>query len=511
MSLFMDLFSPSALAESIWGDVEFPDARLFPRLRKTVEMIIERLEAPASSMARKLMVGAQRLWNNVRLKPEKLVEPMLAHQAKLLTGAQALIVAHDTMEVDLTGRYKTDDSGPLRSSQACGHLLHWSLVVDPATHRPLAAVACNVWTRPMETRKKDHASRPPEERESIKWKREIIASVKVLAKAKIDAVLTHVFDREADMHDNFTFATEGRNKHRVITRAAQDHVIAEKPGTLRKLLATDGIWEREATCEREVPTKASESAMKEARKKGRAEVLAVRQTLKEMGGRRKVTLRLRWAQVTLTPDKKKKKSARRKPVKVWVVQALEQNAPLFVEPLEWVLLGTVPVETVQDALWVVDTYRDRWPIEPMHSVLKSGLHVEEQSVKDIDSMKRLLAVLLPVSLHLMRWAYGWRENPQELASKQVPTEVIVALKSACRYYELPLPRREWTIKDVVLRLAALGGYERRPDRTPGWLVLWRGWRKLLQFWRITHFAQNAAPDELPDKPPPKTSWKPRGL
>ena len=114
----------------------------------------------------------------------------------------------------------------------------------------------------------------------------------------------------------------------------------------------------------------------------------------------------------------------------------------------------------------------------------------------------MLAVLLPVSLHLVRWAYAWRADPKALARTQVPADVLVALKSACRYYELPLPRREWTIKDVVLRLAALGGYEHRPDRTPGWLVLWRGWRRLLDYWRLVHFARNASPAELPDKPAP---------
>ena len=508
MSTFSDLILPSNLVESIWGDVALPDARLHSRLRKTVAMMIERLEAPVSCVPRKLVVGAHRLWNNARVKPESLVEPMLAHQAKLLTGALSLVVAHDTMEIDLTGRYQTEDSGPLRSAHACGHLLHWSLAIDPTTRRPLAAVACNVWTRPMETRKGNHASRPLEERESIKWKREIEACTKALSAASVDALLTHVFDREGDTHDNFLYAID--ECHRIITRAQQEHSIAEGPGTLGKLFATEGVWEREAICTREVPTKASEAAMKEARKKGRAEVQAVRDALTKMGGRREASLRVRWARVTLTPDAHKKKSTRRRPAKVWAVQVLEPNVPPFVEPLQWMLLTTVPVETLEDALSVVDGYRARWPIEPMHTVLKTGLHVEAQSVTDVASTRRLLSVLLPVSLHLMRWAYGWRENPQELASAQVPDAVVSALKSACRYNALPLPRREWTIKDVVLRLAALGGYERRPDRTPGWLVLWRGWRELLRFWRIAHFVANAAPHELPGKPPPDPSWRPRG-
>jgi hypothetical protein len=89
MSLLTDLFNPRNLVDSIWCNTLLPDARLNPRLCKNVEMLIERLEAPAYSVPRKLMVGAQRFWNNDRVKPESLTAPMLAHQAKLLTGPVA--------------------------------------------------------------------------------------------------------------------------------------------------------------------------------------------------------------------------------------------------------------------------------------------------------------------------------------------------------------------------------------------------------------------------------------
>lgn len=509
MSSFTDSFSSDALAESIWGEADLPDARLHSRLRTTVSMLIERLDAPAARVPRKTLVGAQRFWNNPRVNPRSLMDPMLAHQATLVAKCAALIVSHDTMEIDLTGRHQPEDAGPLRSSNACGYLMHWALAVDPDTRRPLAALACNVWTRPMQTRKKDHASRPPEQRESIKWKREIKAALKVLRAAGNTARVTHVLDREGDTHDNFTFARAG--KHRIITRAAHDHAIQGPSGTLFKLLSQPAAWSQEAHITREVPTKASEGALREARQRGRAELESVRKALKAMGGHRPVQLRVRWACVTLAPDQHLKKSSRRASVKVWVVHVEEQGAPELVEPLSWVLLTTVPVANESDALWVLDGYRSRWPIEPMHAVLKTGLHAEQQSVDSVASMQRLLAVLLPVSLHLMRWAYGWRSAPQALASDLVPAEVIDALKSASKYRALPLPRRPWTLKDFVLRLAALGGYESRKDSSPGWLVLWRGWQELLRFWRVVQFARGAASDDLPDKSPPNPSWKPRGL
>ncbi len=224
----------------------------------------------------------------------------------------------------------------------------------------------------METRKGDSASRPSRRESfsgSARWRS------KELEGAAVDAVLTHVFDREVDTHDNFLYALD--KQRRIITRAQQE--TRSPRATLREFFATEGTWEREPICTREVPTKASEAAMKEARKKGRAEVQTVRNALTKMGGHREASLRVRWAQVTLMPDAHKKKSTRRRSAKVWAVQVLEQNVPSFVEPLEWMLLTSVPVATLDDALWVVDGYRARWPIEPMHTVLKTGLHVERRA------------------------------------------------------------------------------------------------------------------------------------
>ena len=72
---------------------------------------------------------------------------------------------------------------------------------------------------------------------------------------KVRAVITHLLDREGDTYDNLTFARA--KGHRIITRAAQEHVIAEAPGSIRKLLESSQGWAGETTCEREVPTKAA--------------------------------------------------------------------------------------------------------------------------------------------------------------------------------------------------------------------------------------------------------------
>ena len=125
-----------------------PDLRLEARLRTTARMLVERLEAPTTSAPRAERVGAQRFWKNDRIDPDALTAAMLDSQASLLAGHSRLILVHDTCEIDRTGRGEPDDAGPLRSNHARGYLARWALTVDPASREPLAALACDVWTRP---------------------------------------------------------------------------------------------------------------------------------------------------------------------------------------------------------------------------------------------------------------------------------------------------------------------------------------------------------------------------
>ena len=165
-------------------------------------------------------------------------------------------------------------------------------------------------------------------------------------------------------------------------------------------------------------------------------------------------------------------------------------APDNVEPVEWMLLTTCPVKTPADALRIGHWYKMRYGIEEVHKVLKTGLHMEDEPFDNIRSFRRYLAIAGPIATQLVRWREVAKESPQALASDHVEAEVIDALKEACRFRGISLPRRAWTLADFVVRLAQLGGYERRPDREPGWQVIWRGWRRLQEFIEIYKFAQS---------------------
>lgn len=54
-----------------------------------------------------------------------------------------------------------------------------------------------------------------------------------------------------------------------------------------------------------------------------------------------------------------------------VVYVVEKNPPEHQEPLEWVLLTSVEVNSFKDACQIVEWYKCRWIIEEYHKAIKS--------------------------------------------------------------------------------------------------------------------------------------------
>jgi hypothetical protein len=105
-------------------------------------------------------------------------------------------------------------------------------------------------------------------------------------------------------------------------------------------------------------------------------------------------------------------------------------------------------------------------VQPVHTKADAGSR----------GVPPLVCGACPIAAHIARWPYAARVRPLEPAALHAGDEAIEVLKLASRYHHLPLPRRPWTLRDVTLRLAEMGGYEPRKDQPPGWKVIWRGWR-----------------------------------
>jgi len=150
-------------------------------------------------------------------------------------------------------------------------------------------------------------------------------------------------------------------------------------------------------------------------------------------------------------------------IRVWEDPA---NSPVP-EPIEWLLLTTLAVESLSDALKVVELYRQRWLVEEYHKCLKTGCKMESRNLNHADKLLALLGVLSIVAVFLLQLKTpGQRVRP--------PDEFIKLVKRITKAKEdLSKPNA------LLRRIAMLGGFlGRKADGEPGWQTIWDGWTRI---------------------------------
>jgi len=192
---------------------------------------------------------------------------------------------------------------------------------------------------------------------------------------------------------------------------------------------------------------------------------------------RQATLALRLCPLTLFPPKHRK--AERLPgVDLWVVQVCEVAPPAEAEPIAWLLLTTVAVESVDDAIERVQWYSCRWGIEVWHRILKSGCRLEARQCQKAERLRRALALYSVLAWRIFYATMLARAVPDVPCSVLLDPDEWQALY--CAIHRVPTPPAEPpTLGQAVNWIAQLGGFvgRRRSDR-PGAEVMWRGFQHL---------------------------------
>jgi DDE family transposase len=80
---------------------------------------------------------------------------------------------------------------------------------------------------------------------------------------------------------------------------------------------------------------------------------------------------------------------------VWVIRVWEEQARDAEEPLEWLLVTSVPTTTLEEAWERVDWYQHRWLVEEYHHCLKSGCRIEQRQLQSVDGLMRRLGFVVP--------------------------------------------------------------------------------------------------------------------
>lgn len=180
----------------------------------------------------------------------------------------------------------------------------------------------------------------------------------------------------------------------------------------------------------------------------------------------RVTLKAPWRPGVPLPD-----------VSVNVVLVHEPN-PLEGEPaVEWILLTSLPIETLDQVRRVIQSYPVRWMVEVFFRTLKSGCRVEGRRFEDVERFLPCLAIYLIVTWRTLYVCRLGRECPD------MSCEVIFDPAEWQSVYQVvhrkapPAPAP--SLEEMVRMVAQLGGYlNRKRDGPPGPQTTWLGLQRL---------------------------------
>ena len=450
-----------------FGAAELGDARRTQRLLTLTAQVAAQPGAslPDACGSRGQLKAAYRFFANEAIEPEDLLASHIAATYERAAAVPVVLAVQDTTEVNWTAHPATSGLGALGGPSQQGLLVHTTLAFTPE-RVALGLLAQAVWARDPQAvgQRATRKQRPIAEKESYKW----VESLEAVQEARHACPQTHfvsIGDREADVYD--LLAAERPAGVDVLIRAAWDRRV-EHPE--KYLWALVSAWPVATTLTVQVPRHEGQPA-------------------------RQATVSLRFGPVTVCPPRHR--GAEKLPaVQVWAVSVLEEHPPTGAEPLEWLLVTTGVVQTVDTAVERVAWYGVRFGIEVWHKVLKSGCRIEARQLETGARLQRCLPLYSVIAWRILYATMLSRALPELPCTVLLALEEWQALYCAIHHTPTPPPTPP-TLQQAVRWIARLGGFlDRRGDGEPGVTVLWRGFQHLADLTTMYCIMRPPSPSSL---------------
>lgn len=444
--------SLASFGQQNFGDCQLGDARLTARVVKTANLF---LAHPGGTLPDKLnhnadLIGFYRLANNPRVSHANLIAAHCARTRQLMAEVDGMVlVLHDTTEIDFSG-LDVDDLGPIGNGGCSGYLAHNSLAYDFQAKEVLGLANQTLHVRRKVPKgeslktKRDHPRR-----ESRLW----TTGWKTLGPPTPGKMRVNIADRGADLFE-FIEALELANDFYVIRSKSNRNIeIDDGKGGVLKTKLHD--WAAE------LPSMGTRTV-----------------TVEHNHGQpaRTAVVSVACGKMTIKAPRFARGEHSDQDRTAYVVFVREENPPKGVTPLKWILLTNVETTNLAEAQTRIDWYACRPVIEEYHKAKKTGCGIELPQFTTGAALRATIAVLSVVAIQLFRLRDLSRQPD---ATTRPATDVVdvdyVAAVSIWRFREV----RPLSVHEFFLAVAKLGGHlNRKHDRPPGWLVLWRGWTKL---------------------------------
>lgn len=435
------------------SEADFGDKRISARLGAMAEALATSPDAslPEAMGDEAALEGAYRFLNNAKVRPEKILAPHIEATAGRVREAGLAYCVSDTTELRFGGDERRG-LGPLQG-EGRGFLEHLAIAVaaDGSRH-PLGILSHKTIVRPEQQKKRrgTTASRRAPDCESRKWF-EVADAAETAVGRK--GCLIHLMDREADIYALLAMLRAA--DRRFVVRLGQNRSVIEDEEVMRLF---DALETAETLIRRDVSICARPRQRKHSKRERRVATLS-------LCARPVVICRAKAADTSLP-----------RTLEINVVHVREATPPQGEEPIDWKLVTSEPIDSAADLERVVDAYRTRWVIEEYFKALKTGCAIESRQLESLDSIRNLLAIMMPIAIQLLALRSLADVSPDASASKVLGPNELRALNLMSR---AKLSSRT-TAKEALYAIAALGGHIKN-NGPPGWLILSRGYLQLLRY------------------------------
>ena len=451
------------------------DRRLNERFEAILGAFADRPNAsiPATLCGRTELDAAYHFFDNEKVTPEKILQPHCHATKNRCKNQKIVLCLQDTSELDFTRpQQQVAGAGPLDDSKRRGAFLHLThAFTEDGT--PLGTLEAKIWARPEGdpdspklSRAEKHKQRialPIEEKESIRWL-ESIRATKKLAEGCPETQCVNITDSEGDIFELFVEPRTTGNFHWII-RAGQDRAALDHQGDSLGMIR-DALMQQPVLATNEISIRERKQEIS-CEKSPRHTARVSRQAFVEV----------RAGPVTI------RKPARCKtivgPATVNAILVREPSPPPGEAPIEWILLTSLPIATLEEVLAIIRYYTVRWMIEIYFRTLKSGCRIEERRFETLRRMLACTAIYMIVAwrtLFVCRLGRSCPEMPCDLVFEASEWQSVWSVTHCGD----PVPLRAPPLSEMIPLIASLGGYVSRGSVAlpPGVETVWKGLQRM---------------------------------
>lgn len=455
----------------------FGDKRLDIRASNLVEKMVSRETVVINRCYddNTSRIGAYRMINSNSWEIDDVILGLQSAFSRNLEGEKAghVLLVEDTSDFDfsqLSGRLDLDDPdlGPTFHSSSLGFLLHPTLAIDACSGIPLGFPFVRAWNRDKDAvkkREREYQKKPIKDKESYRWIESAVESGKLIPAGIKKTVIA---DRESDVYDVIVGIQETGSD--LLIRSSANRRLSDEEMTLQeKMKSLPGMHVYKLQVKGNHSRKNREAVME-----------------------------LRYGEVTL---ERPHSASADSPgcITVNCVHVIErgESTPVNESPIEWRLLTTHPVSSVEQAMQVVEWYKQRWYIEEVFRLLKTrGMQVESVQMERGVALKKITMLALVAALKIMTLKLSFDRELEEkeacITFSRGETRVLEILqrkmegktiKQKNPFKHLSLPWAAW----IIARLGGWNGYS--STSRPGYITFSQGFQRFQSYFDFFQFVK----------------------